>query len=183
EADVARPPGGAGSLAHAADILAGDSHGSGGGLIDPGDQIEQRRLSRSRGSHQGLERSLRDVQIDAVEHRQLLLVAAVHLAETADLDDCSRAALRSLRIGHLHLAHCRSFTFIPGRRSPSGRRTTFVPGGGPSRSATRPPIGEPVTTGTVRTFSSSPMIQSTLFSPRSTTASACTAGIGCALAA
>ena len=39
EPDVARPPRGAGALAHPADLLAGHSNRSGRGLIDSGDEV------------------------------------------------------------------------------------------------------------------------------------------------
>src|SRR5438093_1334112 len=159
-------------------------HALGGGLVDPGDQVEQRGLPGARRAHQRLERAFRDVQVDSVEHRQLLLVADIHLAQPADLDDRPRSSRgRPGHLRHVCLPHCFSFTFMPGRRSPSGRRTTFVPGGGPSRNATSPPIGAPVSTGTERSWSWGSTTHTTLFSPRSTTASACTAGIGCAFAA
>src|SRR5207253_1312118 len=140
EPDVARPPGGALRLAHAADVRAGHPHGPGGGLIDSGDEIEQGRLAGPRRAHQSFERAFRNVQVDAVEHGHLLLLPRVHLAQPADLHDRPR-------------------------------------------SATRPPIGAPVITGTDRSWSCGSTTQTTFVSPRSTTASACTARIGCAFAA
>src|SRR5438477_8874503 len=184
EPDVAGPPGGPSALPHATDVLAGDAHRPRGGLIDSRDQVEQRGLSRTGRTHQRLERAFRNVEVDAVEHGQLLPVAVVDRPQTADLADRTRRARRLARAAvDLHFAHCFSFTFMPERRSPSGRRTTFVPAGGPSRSAIKPPIGAPVTTGTDRSLSSPSTTHSTLFSPRSTTASAWTAAIGCAFAA
>src|SRR5207237_2007412 len=118
------------------------------------------------------------VEVDAVEDGQLLLLATIDFTEVADLDDRFGGA-RNGSFGH----YCFSLIRCPSFRSAGGARTMRVPAGGPWRSETRFPSGGPVTTGTLRTLPSGCTVKTALVSPRSTTLSGCTAGVGAAFCA
>src|SRR5205823_3312249 len=157
----------AAGLGEAGDLHARDADGAAGRGIDAGDQVQQRRLARTGGSHQRLERALGHVEVDPVEHRQLLPIAPVHLAQVADLDDGSGELRGGNGFGH----HCFSLIRMPSFSCGGGERTTRVPGGGPSRRTTRFPSGAPVITGTLFTVPFCCTTNTALFSPRSTTTS------------
>ncbi len=88
EAHVVAAEAGELGLAEPGHVGAGHHHVAGGRLVDAGDQVQQRRLARSRGAHQGGVVALRDLQAQAVEHDQLLGVPAVDLRDVANVDHC-----------------------------------------------------------------------------------------------
>src|SRR5262249_27039709 len=149
---------------------------SAGDAVDAGDQVEQRRLARARRAHERLEAALGHVEVDALEHRNRLLVAMVNLAHAAQLDDRFFASTVAVAVAvgvALFVAHFFfSFTETPSRIFSFGRRITLVPVVGPSASSTVLPENGPLTdTGTARACPSS-SVNSTLRPSRSTTASA-----------
>src|SRR6185437_7884246 len=81
EADVRGPPASKGALAEPVDPLAADAQRPLGRRIEAADQIEQRGLSRARGSHEREEIPRSDVEIDVVQHLDLLSSARVYLAQ------------------------------------------------------------------------------------------------------
>ena len=62
-------------------------------LVDPGDQVQQRRLAGARGPHQRDVLAVRDVQVEALEDRDLDRVPAVHLLEVLDANQRLRHGL------------------------------------------------------------------------------------------
>ena len=86
------PPAGDLRLGHLPKVLAVDDHLALGGAVEPGDQVQQGRLARARGAHQGQEFSLLDLNVEIHEHGNHELVAAI-LFRHAFEDD-------RMRIGH-----------------------------------------------------------------------------------
>src|SRR5204863_9436259 len=72
---------------HVVDALARDFDRAGGRTIETGEEIEQRRLARSRRSHQREELSLVDIQIEAVQHVDFLAAAVKLLLHVAQSDE------------------------------------------------------------------------------------------------
>ena len=56
------------------------------GAVDAGDQVQQRGLARARRPHERDELARRHFEVDAVEHRDLLAVALVDLANVLHAD-------------------------------------------------------------------------------------------------
>ncbi len=55
--------------------------------IEAGDQVEQRRLARTRRSHQAEELAFGHLQVQVVEHVDLLAAAREVLVHTTDADN------------------------------------------------------------------------------------------------
>ena len=91
--------------AHRGDVAAADDDPAARRLVDPGDQVQERRLAGARGPHQRDELALRDVEVEAHQDRDLDLVPAVDLFDVFDPNQ---------RLGHAHLLL--SFRRAPGRR-------------------------------------------------------------------
>jgi len=103
-----RAPGGQRGPRQAVDALARHPHFAAGRLIETGDQIQHRRLARSRRTHQRQEFAGRDVQVDAVQDFDLLFAAQITLGDVTQRDDCSHeltfgwlSAAASVRRGSL----------------------------------------------------------------------------------
>ena len=63
-----------------------------GRRVQPADQVEQRGLAGAGRAHQRHEVAARDVEVDAVQHLDLLAAAAIDLGDAADLDQGRRSA-------------------------------------------------------------------------------------------
>src|SRR5215470_11369343 len=174
EADRARPPVGELRLAEPRDVDAVDQDLARIGLVDPGDQVEQRRLARAGRPHQAEEVAALHVERDVVQHRHHLPAAAVGLEDVPDADERRRIgfgrddAARSRRAvgprGHFAATLTRS----PSETLSSGFTITRSPTGTPA-TWTRSVIVRPTST-LVRTARPS-FSTKTTFSPlRSTTA-------------
>ena len=68
EADVARAPAGEFRLAQPDDVRAADQEFARIGLVDAGNEVEQRALARARWAHQREELAARDVEADVAQH-------------------------------------------------------------------------------------------------------------------
>ena len=86
EADLGGAPLGERAAAELVEPLAADRDAAARGHVEAADEVEQRRLARARRAHQGEEVALLDVEVDVVQHLDLLLAALVHLRQVADLD-------------------------------------------------------------------------------------------------
>src|SRR5438477_141541 len=87
EADVARPPAREFCLAHIADQVIADPDFAGAGLIEAGDQVEQRRLARAGRPHQGEVLALGHVEAEVDQHVDLLAAAPEILVQATDPHD------------------------------------------------------------------------------------------------
>src|SRR5581483_8507043 len=173
------------ALGQPRDVGAGDVERARRRPIDAGDQVEQRGLARARRAHQRLERSLGHVEIDPLEHRDVLLAALIHLAHAAYFDDGLAAVrlLGALRRRGLAVAHF-FFSLIgnPSRISEVGLRITCVPALGPDTSSICVPICGPSLTACWRACPSS-TVNSTGSPSRRAIASAGATSLGAALSA
>jgi hypothetical protein len=79
--------------AHRVDALPVDVNLTAAGRIQSADQVEQRRLARTRWAHQRDEVALVDVQVDAVQHLDLFRAALVGLGEVANADQCRHGSV------------------------------------------------------------------------------------------
>ena len=170
EAHVGGAPVGELAFAQPRDVLAVHEQRAGVGLVDAGDEVEQRRLARARRTHQRDEVALGDVERDVAQHRHDLVAAPVALRRGADLDDRAR--------GHVGVTSSRPSTVAPSRSFSGGLNAP------PCRRPSRPPtcirspsfVAAPTAT-SFTTFLSS-TTSTTLLSPRLTTASGRTAVTG-----
>ncbi len=87
EADVPRAPFGELSAGEPVDSLAGHLHFALVGAVEPADQVQQRGLARAGGTHQGQELTGGHLQVDAVQHLDLLLAARIALDDVLDGHD------------------------------------------------------------------------------------------------
>src|SRR5215471_16724986 len=67
DADVAAPPPGELVLAHVANLVTSKGNAARCGPVDSGQDVEQRRLAASRGSVDGEQAAVRDLECDRVE--------------------------------------------------------------------------------------------------------------------
>ncbi len=77
-------------LGHLGQLVVVDHDRARGGPVEAGDQVQQGRLARARGAHQGEELPLLDGQVEVFEHRNPELVAAVFLADASQDDRVRR---------------------------------------------------------------------------------------------
>src|SRR6185436_7461545 len=84
EADVARAPFRELAGGQAVEALAGDRDLAAVRAIEATDQVQQRRLSRARGTHEREELAALDREIDRVQHLDALLAARVTLDHLLD---------------------------------------------------------------------------------------------------
>ena len=71
------------------DAITADRDAAVRGRIEAADQVQQRRLAGARRAHQRKEITLRDVQVDVMQHLDPLLAALVGLADVADFYQCA----------------------------------------------------------------------------------------------
>ena len=116
------------------DVLAVDQQLARIGLVDAGDEVEQRRLARSRGPHERDEVALGDGERDVEEHRHVLAAAPVALGEMRDLDDGARG--RPGRGAHF----LRSTTVAPSASFSGGESATLSPAFAPEISTRSPSL-------------------------------------------
>ncbi len=86
EADVVGPPAGDLRLAQVAEILAVDDDLAPGGPVEPGDQVQERRLARARRPHQREVLAFADREVEIHQHGDPELVAAVFLVNVPQDD-------------------------------------------------------------------------------------------------
>ena len=86
EADVPRPPGGQRPLGQTADLGVADPDRAARRPVDPGEQVQQRRLAGARRPHQSHEVAGVDGDRHAIENRNLDRIAFVGLGDVAQLD-------------------------------------------------------------------------------------------------
>ncbi len=72
---------------HVRHVAATDVDAAGGGRVQPGHHVQQRRLATARGADQDHEFAGCDLEVDVVEDHDVL---AVHPADVADRDSCHR---------------------------------------------------------------------------------------------
>src|SRR5690606_9778028 len=82
--DVLAAPGRQLARTHAIDALPGNLDLAAGGRVQAADEVQERGLARTRGAHQRDEITGGDVQVQAVQHVDLLRAALVGLAEVSD---------------------------------------------------------------------------------------------------
>ncbi len=80
ESDVVGPPAGDLAFGHPADFLVVDDHRAGRRPIEAGDQVEERRLAGTRGSHQGEELPFVDRQVESRQHWNPEFITLVFLS-------------------------------------------------------------------------------------------------------
>src|SRR5487761_2096617 len=97
ESDVHRAPQREIGVREARDVDAADADLPGRRLVDAGDEVQQRRLARSRGPHQRDELALEDVEIEIDQYRDHLVAADVVLRQAVERDQ--RLPLRRVRRG------------------------------------------------------------------------------------
>src|SRR5262245_49027777 len=161
EPDRPRAPVGKLGLRELRDVDAVDQDRARVGLVDPGNEVEQRRLARARRPHQAEEVAALHVEREVVQHRHHLAAAAVRLEDVADLDELHAS---------LH------FTGMPSAIRSSGLRITRSPSARPS-TCTNSPSGRapPAVTRCARPS----FTRNTYFAPsRSASADLGTAGTG-----
>ena len=84
--DVAAPPGSQPGLRQRPQIGAGGPDGPRGGPVDPGEQVQQRRLAAARAPDDRDELALGDVEAEVVDGDELAGCQRVGLDDVADLD-------------------------------------------------------------------------------------------------
>src|SRR5438477_4978845 len=84
ESDVPCAPCGERALRETADLGLADANGATSGPIDSGKQVEQRRLARTRRSHQTKKIPLGHADRHALEHRNLDCVAPIGFGDVAE---------------------------------------------------------------------------------------------------
>src|SRR5262249_26851367 len=112
--------------------------------VDARDQVEQRRLSRTRRPHERHELPLGDPEIDPVQDRDLLGVLAKDLHDSLDVDHVGRRVLQVL------CAHPLILTSSPSFSVSGGRATSVSVPESPSFTTARPCLSAPVTTARCR---------------------------------
>ncbi len=86
ETHVGCPPPRQRAAAELVDVLAAHADAAGAGHIQPADQVEQGGLAGAGRPHQRKEIAFGDIQVDVMQHLDLLLAALVGLGQIADLD-------------------------------------------------------------------------------------------------
>src|SRR5262249_45882716 len=87
EADASRPPPGQLALRHGRDVLVADVDVAAGWRVEPGDQVEERRLPRPGRAHEGEEVALGDVEGELLQDADLLGAAGERLVQVANADE------------------------------------------------------------------------------------------------
>src|SRR5262245_61752841 len=128
KADVGSAPPRQLSTRELVDASAVHHNAARGGRIQPTDQVKQGGLARAGRAHQGDEISPRDVEVEAVQHFDLLAAAHVGLGQAADLDQLTHGAPCSA-----------SFTAWPSWSDSGGDSTTRSPSRRPLCTCCRPP--------------------------------------------
>src|SRR3546814_6868575 len=100
EADVVAAPLRQLAGAHAVDARAVDLDLAAAGRVQAADQVEQGGLARTRGTHQRDEVALVDVQVQAVQHGDLLRAALVGLGEVARSEEHTSELQSLMRISY-----------------------------------------------------------------------------------
>ena len=90
EADVPGPPAGQLAFAHGGNQLVLHPDVALAGRIDPGDQVQERRLARAAGPHQAQELALGHFQREVLEDVDALAAAAEELVDVVDANDRAR---------------------------------------------------------------------------------------------
>src|SRR5262249_17579970 len=86
-ADGARAPPRERRLGELRHVLALDEDGASRRTVDPGEDVEERRLARAGGAHEREELARRHVEVDAAEDVHLLVAAHERLREAAHRDE------------------------------------------------------------------------------------------------
>src|SRR6185312_2810108 len=133
EADVGRAPFCERALAEFVDARAADRDAAVAGRIQATDQVQQGGLARSGRTHQGEEVALRDVEIDMMQHFDLLLAAFVYFADIADFYKITHCVvLAEYVLVELVYLPAPTVTLAPSFNSAGGCLTTCVPATMPS---------------------------------------------------
>src|SRR5690606_38108955 len=144
EADMLGTPAGQLAGLELVDTLAVDADAAGGGRIQAADQVQQGGLARARRAHQGEEIATLDVEVDAVQHLDLLLATDVMLGELPDLDQGlghrGPRVSRWIRKGEDHSI---TVTASPSASSAGGDSTTRSPAARPRLTRRRPSRASP----------------------------------------
>src|SRR6267142_964015 len=145
------PPARQVGLAHRRDVAAVDAEASLRRDVDAGDQVEQGRLPRAGGPHQGDELPLVDLEVDVLQDGDLEGVPAVDLGDMLDGDQRMRH-VPSCVTGVTYLP---TFTFMPLARGwPAALATRASPPSSPSLISAVASLWRPTTTGWNTTRSS-----------------------------
>src|SRR5437867_889605 len=176
EADVARAPHRELAPVQLVDRGVPHPHLARGRTVDAADQVEERRLAAPRGAHERDEIARGHVQRQAVEHRDLLLVALVDLADIAELDRCHGCSSRFVQ-------ELETRTRAPSLSPAGGRSTTLSPPLRPLRTSILPSCSSPVSTGREPALPFSTIHTDTAFCPRTSAAAGTMTRRGAATAA
>jgi hypothetical protein len=115
-AHVPAPPDGQFFLAHQVDPRSADRHRPRGRPVDPGDQVQDRRLAAARRAHDGHQLAGPDLQVDAAQGRVVHPAHPVGLLDAGQVDERLSDPGRTGRpLGHTFHAHDR--TFFSARRN------------------------------------------------------------------
>src|SRR5262249_14780721 len=138
------------------DLGARDDDLARGRAVDARDQVEERRLARARGAHQGYELALGHLEVDAVEDHDLLAVPLVDLSDLRDAHHrASRPRVRALlRRRRRCRAHPFTLTESPSFNVSGGRDTRTSPPARPLRTTSTPCRSTPTVTGRASTLPS-----------------------------
>src|SRR6185503_20893799 len=77
---------------HRGDLVAGHADGARARHVEPAQQVQERRLARAARAHEGDELARAHVQVEPLEHVDLLAPAHVALVEPAHADERAAAA-------------------------------------------------------------------------------------------
>ncbi len=82
-----RPPARQLAFGHFRNDLLADDDRAGGRLIEPGDEVQERRLARARRAHERQKLGLVHVEIQILQDLDLLAAANKRFIELSDLND------------------------------------------------------------------------------------------------
>ena len=108
--------------------------------IEAANQVQQRRLSRARRPHEREKITLRNLEVDALQHFDALVASRVVLLNVADAH--KRIGHRQPDVGR----YCFSVTIAPVTSVGGGETTTRSPARSPATTSTRSPSAPPVLT-------------------------------------
>src|SRR5690606_4987833 len=132
-------------LGQLADVRAGDDHAAGRRAVDARDEVEQRRLARAGRPHEGDELALGHLEVEPVEHDDLLRVAPVDLADVLHYHRCHGISSMRAAAGGLFLPPYRdTVTASPCFSAAPGRSTSCSVPASPAVTTTRSPRADPV---------------------------------------
>ena len=135
EADVLAPQFRQIVVAELRDLRAGDRDVAGGRLVEPGEDVHQRRLARAGRPHHGRHLARLDLDRDATQGIDGVVALAVAARELTRDDD-----RRSLSVLHDHVLLVGFPCSMPDPRGPdSGGNRTVTPTGGVRASGGSPP--------------------------------------------